>query len=176
MKTRTVVVLLLALIGWIPDVPADVMAATDNVRILFSRNRSVSDVKGGSIGEKLAAFEPSVKITNGSFRGFTGNRACVILMGEDATRKDNWRVIFRREFEFDLPASKTHEWIGEPFEQGFDRTMVKSGYDYDGYIVLIRNSDGKIVQSAATKAFWIGDLEKAWSLQEGNDYPKLHFR
>lgn len=152
------------------------MSASDNIRIAFSRNRSVQDVKGGSIGEKVAAFQPVVKITNGSFRSFPGNRACVLVMGEDTTRKDNWRVMRRREFEFDLPASKTHEWVGDAFEQGFDRMLFKSGYDYAGYIVLIRNSEGKIVQSGATKPFWIRDLEKAWNLQEGSDYPKLHFR
>jgi hypothetical protein len=81
----------------------------------------------------------------------------------------------REEIPFDLPASKTHEWTGKPFEQGFDRTLAKSGYDYDGYIVLIKNSEGKIVQKFSTKPRWILDVEKAWNLQQGKDYSKLHF-
>lgn len=153
-----------------------VLGPSDNIRISLTRGRSVSDVKGGSIGEKLADFEPVVKIQNASFKDFRGNKVCVLMMGEDATVENNWRVIYRREFDADLIASKTLEWVGDPFKQGFDRTFAKSGYDYDGYIVIIRNSDGRAVISAQTKPLWGKNLEKAWNMAEGSDYSKDHFK
>ena len=116
-----------------------------------------------------------MKIHNGGIKDFLGNRVCLILMGEDTTIKKKWRAIHKREFDADLLAGKTFEWEGEPFKQGFDRTLAKSGHDYDGYILLIRNSEGKIVVSSQSKPYWAKDLEKAWGLQEGKDYDKDFF-
>ncbi len=173
----TAIVLAIALQGGAAAHAADkVLQPGDNIRISVTRGRTVEDVDGGSIGEKLAAFEPVVKIQNGSFNDFKTNRVCLVMMGEDTTRKDNWKVIYRREFDADLLASKTFEWVGEPFEQGFDRTLAKSGYDYEGYIVLIRNAEGKIAISAQSKTLWTKDLERAWNLKEGQEYSKSFFR
>jgi len=153
-----------------------VLSDSDAIRVTFNRGRNVKKVVGGSIGEKHATFQPEVKIINGSFRDFQGNTGVVMLLGEDTTKQDNWRVMLRKEFSFDLPASKTHDWVGEPFEQGFDRTLAKSGYDYDGYVVLIKNSQGEIVQKFSSKPRWIANVVKAWNMEQGKDYSKIYFQ
>lgn len=151
------------------------LCSKDNLKITVIRGRNVSDVSGGSIGEKLALFEPTVKIQNGAMHDFKGNNVCVILMGQDTTIRDNWKAMYRREFPADLVAGKAFEWTGDSFEQGFDYTLSKSGFDYDGYIVIIRNSEGALAYAAASKAVWIKDLDKAWNLVEGKQYKRSFF-
>jgi NDP-sugar pyrophosphorylase family protein len=124
----------------------------------------------------MAHFEPSAKITNNAIHDFPGNKVCVIMMGEDATADNTWRVIFKEEFDMDLPAGETFEWSGTPFKQMFDRTLSMGGYDYDGYIVMIRNSEGKIAVTAATKTYWLADPEKAWQMVKDKDYDRKFFR
>jgi hypothetical protein len=145
-------------------------------RIEFSRSRDVEAVKNGSIGEKVAEFEPEVQITNLSTRDYPGNRVCLIIMGEDATQDNVWKVIYRREFNADFKLSSTFEWKGDKFKQGFDRTLSKSGYDYDGYIVIIKNSKGEPVISGASKSSWNKDMAKAWALTEGQICTRADFK
>ncbi len=152
------------------------LTADENIRITVTRGRSVTDVENGSIGEKLAAFEPVVTIQNASFNSFPGNRVILLMLGEDTTARDNWKVLYRREFDADLVPSKPFRWSGEPFEAGFDRTLAKSGYDYDGYIVVIKNSEGKPVIVNASKAFWAKSADKVLAMEEGKEYQKSYFK
>lgn len=163
-------------ISGLAEAAEKVLGPTDNLRVTVTRGRRVTDIKDGSIGEKIAEFVPTVTIQNGSFHDFRGNRVCLILMGEDTTRKDNWKVMYRREFDLNIAPSKTFEWVGDSFQQGFDRTLAKSGFDYEGYIVLIKNAEGKIVLTAQTKPMWTVDLEKSWALEEGKEYAKSYFK
>jgi hypothetical protein len=152
------------------------LTGDENIRVTVTRGRSVTDVENGSIGEKLAAFEPVVTIQNASFNSFPGNRIVLLMLGEDTTARDNWKVLYRREFDADLVPAKPFRWSGEPFEAGFDRTLAKSGYDYDGYIVVIKNSEGKPVIIDASKAFWAKSPDKALAMQEGKEYQKSYFK
>ena len=152
------------------------LTANDNVRITVTRGRSVTDVENGSIGEKLAEFEPVVTIQNSSFNNFPGNRVILLMLGEDTTIQDNWKVLYRREFDADLVSAKTFRWAGEPFAAGFDRTLAKSGFDYDGYIVVIKNSEGDPVILSASKAFWAKSADKVLAMQEGKEYGKSYFK
>jgi len=153
-----------------------VLQQGDSLRITVLRGRAVSDVKDGSIGEKMAEFKPVVKIQNDSAYDFNHNRVCLIMMGQDTTDRNNWKVICRREFDANLPAGKTFEWEGESFQQGFDRTLAMSGFDYDGYIVLVKGSNGKPAIAATSKPIWTKDEQKAWSLEEGKTYKRSYFR
>lgn len=153
-----------------------VLKPDDTITISFAKGRLVSNVRDGSIGEKMAEFEPSVKLQNGRLHDFKGNKVCLLLLGEDTTQKDNWKVMYRREFDADLLGGKTFEWVGSPFKQGFDRTLAKSGYDYDGFIILVRNSEGTIVKSASSKPAWLKNPEKAWNLVEKKAYTRDYFK
>jgi len=146
----------------------DVLSADDRVLIDFTRGRNVSKVHGGSIGEKMARFKPKLRIKSQGLGTFPGNKGCLILMGEDTTKNNVWKIIYRREFDLDLASGKEFRWEGDVVEQGFDRTLAKSGYDYDGYIVVIKNSQGVPVIAKASKPYWIKDLGKAWGLKEGS--------
>ena len=175
MRIRIFSAVLFAMVPFTLVAKDKVLGSGSNLRVSVTRGKQVTTVKGGSIGEKLADFKPGVKIQNSSIDNFPGNRVCLIMMGEDTTRPDSWRVICRREFDADLMASKTFEWEGDAFQQGYDRTYAKSGYDYDGYILLIRNSEGKVVFTAQSNPNWGKDPELAWNLEEGSDYDKNHF-
>ena len=133
-------------------------------------------LKNGSIGEKVAEFDPVVKIQNNSFNDFKGNRVCFMMMGEDTTKRGSLKVICRREFDADLISSKTFERVGETFTQGFDRTLVKGGFDYDGNIVIMKSSEGKPAVTAESKSAWTKNVEKAFALEEGKEYDKAHFK
>lgn len=152
------------------------LSQADNLKVTVIKGRDVTDVKNGSIGEKVAEFEPTVKIQNGSMRDFLGNQVCVVLIGESTTQRDNWKVMYRREFPAELLRGKTFEWTGDPFKQGFDKTLSMSGFDYDGYIVIIKNSEGTMAYAASSKPVWVKDLAKAWGLTEGKEYDRDFFK
>jgi hypothetical protein len=152
------------------------LSASDRIRVEFLRGREVSRVKGGSIGEKIATFTPTLIIHNEGMHDFRDNQVCLLVLGEDTTMDGSWKVILRREFKADLLRAGEFEWKGEPVQQGFDRTLAKSGFDYDGYIVQIRNSAGELVHTICSKAMWAKNPAKLWDMKEGQEYGKTFFQ
>jgi hypothetical protein len=136
----------------------------------------VKEVKNASVGAKAASFTPVLKIVNSSVKDFSNVSICIIMMGQDTNNPKIWRVIMKKEVEADLPSSETFTWEGETFNQNFDKIMAKSGFEYDGYIVLLKNNEGEIVKSFASKSFWTSNPESVWKLKPRQDYSKNDFR
>lgn len=138
----------------------EVLQTGHGIAINFSPGRDVDDVKNQSIGEKMATFEPDLKIKNLTLKEFSGNKAHVFMLGESTTETRTWKVMLKQTVPFDLKPSEEMIWKGAQFKHGFDDTLAKSGYDYDGFIVLVENSAGVIVHSRASKASWLKNLDK----------------
>lgn len=155
---------------------AQSLGSSDRVRIEFQPNKKTKEVRTGSIGANVATFRPELKITNSSITDFPKLKCCVIMMGEDTQKSKNWRVLMREEFPFDLPASETYDWRGKEFTQEFDKIMAKSGFEYDGHIVLIKNSEGEIVKATSSKPVWIKSPEFAWTMKKGEEFARADFK
>ncbi len=155
---------------------AETLTKSDNIRIEFQPNRRVKEVMNASVGAKAASFSPVLKIKNSSIKDFSNVRICIIMMGQDTNNPKIWRVLMKKVIEKDLPSSETITWEGETFNQAFDKIMAKSGYEYDGYVVLLKNNQDEIVNSFASKSFWISNPAFAWDLKQGQTYTKEDFR
>ncbi|MCB1086182.1 MAG: hypothetical protein KDM63_03995 [Verrucomicrobiae bacterium] len=111
---------------------------------------------GDSSYMKKQEITTTLKISNGSRDIDLGrSKFTVLLMGRSTSRfanrdADAGKVLAKESFEQSIPAGKMVEFESKPvmteFDSDFDASNI-GGWEYDGYVLIIQDSEGKIVDS-----------------------------
>jgi len=107
---------------------------------------SYSDYKKQKIVVTVKFTNTDVKQT---YQGFT---ATISVLGQSATDSKVRKVLLQEQVELSLAPRKTQEHVCEEVTTGFDKIGYKYGYSYDGWIIVVKDAAGKIVQVKSTSA------------------------
>lgn len=112
------------------------------------------------------AVTAKIKIENESMKlKFPKSSARIVFLGKSQGRSSFYRVLSVEDFEVSIPAGKTFEFEAKDFstrysDYNYDYDDYYGGYQYDGYILAIMDSDRKVVEYKASDPGVRSILEK----------------
>lgn len=131
-------------------------ALTDEAKLKISFQRQKSDRKNdyGDIDDQVLKLQPRITIesdeTKKTFQSVKGE---VIIIGQEILRKKQYIILDRQSVQFPVISPyKTIEWEGKPFEFKYDPDY--GGFDYEGYLIVLRNKKGEVVITKGSSATW----------------------
>ena len=107
--------------------------------------------RGGDWDDKTQKITLRLKFTNVNNRqSYEGHTAVVSAIGQSAADRDV-RIVFIQE-KVDLPLAplKSCEHTCKEIVTKFDKTGLKFGYAYDGWVILVKDAGGKVVHVKST--------------------------
>ncbi|MFT5467971.1 MAG: hypothetical protein ACI8UO_003079 [Verrucomicrobiales bacterium] len=105
--------------------------------------------------ERTQELVPGVTIENRE-QTFTMTNAAVTVMtfGKHVTTRDELKVISKEEFKVTLAPGKTADWTGKKIKLEYDdRSSFRYGHRYAGYLIVVKNDSGRIIEIAGTTGF-----------------------
>ncbi|MGB0416570.1 MAG: hypothetical protein ACPGKS_06960, partial [Coraliomargarita sp.] len=76
----------------------------------------------------------------------------VVVVGRGVVNDKQYAVLSKQEFGMALKPRAKARWVGKSFECRYDPDY--GGFEYGGYIIVIRNRAGEIVLVKASKSGW----------------------
>lgn len=83
---------------------------------------------------------------------YEGYTATISALAQCATETKVKKVLMQEQVTLSLPPRKTQEQVCPEVKTSYDKVGYKHGYAYYGWIIVVRDPQGKIVQVKATSA------------------------
>ena len=107
----------------------------------------------GYYEDKVQKIVLTVKFANIDTRqGYEGYSATISVLGQSASVTKVKKVLAQEQVTLSLPARKTQEHVTEEVQTDFDKIGVKHGYSYYGWIIVVKDAQGKLVQVKSSSA------------------------
>lgn len=108
-------------------------------------------VKGGDWDDKMQRIGVRLKFANTDIRQtFEGYTATISVFAQSVLDGKVRKVLLQEQVPVSLPPRKTQEHECKEITTRFDKTGSKFGYFYDGWIVVVKDAEGKVVQVKST--------------------------
>ena len=122
-----------------------------DLSITFVRGRDNDHNSYGDIDDRIIDINPEVVIgNNDKDYSFKHLNVTSIVIGEGvAASRGIFVLLDKQQFSMEVAADSKAEWKGEGFTVAYDPDF--SGFDYGGFLVIIRNRDGHITHMKASK-------------------------
>jgi hypothetical protein len=104
------------------------------------------DLKTQKIGLTVTFVNKDMRQT---YEGFT---AIISVFGQFASNTKVKKVLLEETVTLLLPPTKTQEHITQEITTRFDKIGYKYGYSYDGWIIVVKDPAGKVVQVKSSSA------------------------
>lgn len=122
------------------------------VRISASSSK-ISKHANGYYDLKTQKIDLTVKFTNTDLRQtYEGFTATVSVFGQFAADTKVKKVLLQETVTLSLPPTKTQEHVTQEITTRFDKIGYKYGYSYAGWIIVVKDAQGKVVQVRASSA------------------------
>tara|TARA_R110002096_G_scaffold316010_17_gene510445 strand:- start:13782 stop:14495 length:714 start_codon:yes stop_codon:yes gene_type:complete len=119
----------------------------------FTSGRRNEGEKGFS-DLRIETLSPKVKVVNQDSRyEIEKAKATYFAFGKHIAARNNLKVLQKASFVFSLKPGETIEHAGKTIQHQYDDEYVKYGYKYTGYLVVLQDSNGKVVQSIGSTGF-----------------------
>jgi hypothetical protein len=116
-----------------------------------------SRIEGGDYDDKKDTISMRVKLTNQSMsEGYEGTGKLIVL-GEHVKERNHYRVLLAEDFSFAVGAGRAEgrfEWESSTVTTAWDTTNLYFGEKYEGWIIILKNSNGEVIAFEATKQAW----------------------
>jgi hypothetical protein len=110
-----------------------------------------SKIKGGDFDDKQQVLKPRVKLTNTDVRqNYEGHKACLMVLGESTIDSKVFKVLLKHEFTFSLPIRQFFDEEAPEVMTRYDTTVAKFGFKYSGWILVVKDAQGVLVQVKST--------------------------
>jgi hypothetical protein len=128
-------------------------------------------IKGGDWDDKKQKIVLSLKFTNTDIKqSYEGYTAIISVLGQSALDSKVKKVLLQEQVKLSLAPRKTQEHVCQEVITRFDKTEEKFGYFYDGWIIVVKDAAGKIVQVKSTAAALEKLTELAAKIKERGCY------
>ncbi|MGB0154976.1 MAG: hypothetical protein ACPGFB_13180 [Verrucomicrobiales bacterium] len=123
--------------------------------------------------ERIGSFEFEITIENEEIHySLENGKAHLIVLGRNCENPDTYCVMQKNEYGVDLEIGDTHEWQGDKMAFTFDDRDYSYGYDYYGFIFLLKNADGKIIYQRVTPSKFEWGIEPIFALEAKEAFDK----
>ena len=149
---------------------ADIQANSD-FTVTVGKRRDDDFNKYNDIDDRVVKYAPRVNIHNDEIKEtFTDVRGTLIIVGQEILRKNEYAVLFREDFKLDLPPGEKTTLFRTKFRMAYDPDY--GGQNYEGYLILIKNRQDKIIFLKASKGIWEDNVNKLLKAKKGYTYDR----
>lgn len=139
------------------------------MRVEVASGKSDRSDKSDSFDNRTGSFEFSVKLLNEEIHfDLQGAKAELAVIGEDAETRGRYGVMQKNAFDVAVAPGKTFEWQGKRLHYRFDdRPPSYWGTSYAGYVLRIKNANGKVIYENAIPQSLESHVEAILKMEEG---------
>ncbi len=131
-----------------PDITAD-----SKIRLYVLRGRDDEMNDYNDIDDRVVTFEPQVVVQSEEKDiSYLNVRGTLVIVGKGAIDDDVYTILDSQDFTMSILSRQKSRWEGQSFECRYDPDY--GGFEYGGYLLVMRNREGEIVQSKASKSSW----------------------
>lgn len=135
------------------------LSEDSEIRVIVGTGRDKDTHYTYGYETNIVRYSPKVTIINEEIKvTYAGIKGTLYMIGQDVQRKEKHAIIFREDFVLDAPPGEKTEWMGKPFVLKVYPDYY--GYDYEGYILLLRDHDDQIVFEKGSKKAWMERLNE----------------
>ena len=135
------------------------ITADSRVRISGVTNRYSEFIDYVDFDYLFVKYKPKISFYNEELEEtFTGVNGTLVLIGEHVLDSSVMGVLYSQKFKIDVPPKEKIEWKGKPFMSRYDPDY--GGFKYEGYLLVVRDQDGKVVQIKSSKSTWKDNFRK----------------
>ena len=144
-----------------------------NLEIIAQKSKRTRVIGKTDVDDKTQTFQFTVRIRNREpVREFTGWTAHLYVYGK-SVRNDWFRMLDRTNATFNLSKGGEFSFEGRPVVLQYDdQEDMQYGVKYDGYVIAIKDSDGKVVLSKSVKPAFLKILDKVEALEIDDAFDK----
>jgi|GEM_PF-2554345 len=103
-------------------------------------------IKGGDYDDKQQRISLKVKLSNVDTRqSYENYQATLSAFGQSAVDRKVSKVLMQEKFAVTLAPLKSIEHECKEVHTRFDKTDAKFGFSYDGWLLVVKDAEGKVV-------------------------------
>ncbi|NBB80829.1 MAG: hypothetical protein GVY36_15495 [Verrucomicrobia bacterium] len=167
---------------WWAGVEAEKQLLKERARLTISAKMNRQSNRGtfdrhSRVDDKTRVFYPEVVIENGQLQTYTGNTIRVVVVAEDLSEANQKLIVSATTMKADFPKNDRTVLESDPFRlrsyaynSGRSSRGYKYGYEYEGYIVVIKNSEGEITHTRASKSKYLTNMQVIMGCKAGEIY------
>ena len=126
-----------------------------------------------SINDETKSYFPEVTIENDELDAFKGNTVRIVVIAKDK-QNEGYRLVVSATTMKDISFPGRGKAVLEsaPFRlrlYEYDDAFIR-GYDYEGFVVVIKNADGKVTHTRASKSKYLSDMDVIFKCKAGEIY------
>ena len=107
----------------------------------------------GDIDDRVVHFEPTVIAeSNEKELTFRDVKGTLVIIGKGVIEKDSHVILNKQDFTIDMIPRERTRWEGSKFQCRYDPDF--GGFEYEGYLVILRNKQGQPVIIKASRSVW----------------------
>ncbi len=136
------------------------------MRVEITSGKSDRRDKSDGFDDRTGSFQLGVKITNEEIHfNLQGAKAEIVAIGEDAEDRNKYGIMQKSAFEVSVEPGKTFVWTGDEVSYRFDDSPPAYwGSSYAGYILRIKNANGKVIYQNAVPQIFEKQIDKILGL------------
>jgi len=134
-------------------------------------------IEGGDWDDKKDRFTLRVKFTNTDNAMAAENlKAEIYVFAESILDRNVRKVLAIEDFTFSLPVHGTHEVTTKGASTMYDKTGVKWGYEYEGWLLRVRTNEGALVLVKSSVPSILNLADKVTGLKVNGYYERSTFK
>lgn len=131
---------------------ADLTADAD-IRISFLKGKDDDKNNYGDIDDRIVKFEPEIVLESLDYKKtYSDVSGTLVVVGQGVINSKQYAILSKQKFDLSVKPRDRARWIGKAFECRYDPDY--GGFEYGGYLVVLRNRAGEIVMTKASKSAW----------------------
>ncbi|NCG08686.1 MAG: hypothetical protein GWO81_03840 [Verrucomicrobia bacterium] len=132
------------------------ISADSKVKLLFLKGKDDEMNNYGDIDDRIVKFEPEVVLTSEEkLVTYPDVEGTIVVVGQGIIEDEQYTILSKQNFSITVLPKQKSRWEGEAFECRYDPGY--GGFEYGGYLLVLRNRDGRIVMAKASKSHWEKD-------------------
>lgn len=168
---------------WWAGVVADRQILSEDSRITIGAkmNRKSKGNKYNNwysrVDDETKSFFPEIIVENDDLETYTGNTVRVVIIAEDKRTEGQKLIVSASTLEADFPSRGKTYLEGEPFrlrlfeyDRSYSNQDYEYGYEYEGYVVIVKNSKGYITHQRASKSKYLSNMKVIFECKAGEMY------
>lgn len=157
-----------ALLTVSPETSAQLLTAPgfdQRVKVEAIRSKKTR-IEGGDFDDKIDRIVFNLKFTNTDTQtAFLDCKADFYVLAQNIVNRRAYQLLGAEKLSISLPARATQEIATAEVTTAFDTTGARFGAKYDGWVLVVYDSTGKVIMKKATNPSWLQVAEKMGTLE-----------
>jgi len=169
------------ILEWWGEVVAEKQLLREDSRLNVSAKMNRKSKDGqyswhNRVDDETVSFYPEILIENEELETFSGNQVRVVIVAEDKRNEGQKLIVSAATKEVNLPRQSTTSLETDPFRlrlYEYSRSGGRDyayGYEYEGYVVVIKNARGEVTHQRASKRKYLTNMKVIMECKAGEMY------